>query len=127
MDFKVSRQDAVVKEIIRRTFPGYRGRKVRVQVSDRPMRLNAYWDGGSRSSYVAVEMDTLRTAAPDQAVQNPFRAAAHAEYQIPVGILLVEHQIFCGKDVGITIHVRTENVPNVRFLHPAGALPRVTA
>jgi len=31
------------------------------------------------------------------------------EFEIPVGVVVVEHSMFCGKDMGLTFYIRAEN------------------
>jgi hypothetical protein len=39
---------------------------------------------------------------------------------LPAGVICVEHSIFCGKDVGIRIHLNPENlVSMLPVSHPA--------
>jgi hypothetical protein len=70
------------------------------------MRLENYWDGGTRSYYVAVRIND--GAVSDFGTDNPFMASAHAEVDLPAGVILVEHTIFCGRDAGITVWGRPD-------------------
>lgn len=100
------------KKFLRRlalvAFPGYRGRKIRVEIATE-YRLESYWDGGSRRDCRAVNLIDGTVAPPISAATNPMNAVAHAVVKIPAGIAIVEHQIFCGKDAGITIYLTPEN------------------
>jgi hypothetical protein len=89
-------------------FPGYRGRKIRVEIATE-YRMDSYWDGGSRRDCRAVNLTNGTVAPPISAATNPMNAAAHAVVRIPAGIAVVEHQVFCGKDAGITIYLTPEN------------------
>ena len=91
--------------IARRAFPGYRGRKFRVVVSDRPRRLLSYWDGGSRDSYVVIQEG--RAISPPAFA--PFGREDVPEYVPVSGAILVEHSIFMGKDSGCTIYIHPED------------------
>ena len=35
--------------------------------------------------------------------------------ELPPGIVLVEHSIFCGRDTGITVHVRPDNLDQLKL------------
>lgn len=106
---KVSKSDKAIKAVLVACFPEWKGRKVRVQVATRYQMQN-YWDGGSRCYVMAYSLATGKAAAPSTATTSPFQAAAAATVEIPDGTLLVEHQIFCGKDAGITIYVNPANM-----------------
>ncbi len=89
-------------------FPEYRGRKIRVEIAAE-YRMESYWDGGSRRDCRAVDLTTGKVAPPVPAATNPMNPQAHAVVRIPSGIAIVEHQIFCGQDAGITIYLTQEN------------------
>ena len=96
-----------------RAFPEYRGRKYAVEIeSTGTMRLwNAYWSGGTKSDYVAVNLRTGEIDAADAVISNPFAVPHALEITIPEGMVIVEHVRFCGKDCGLRIHCRPDNVP----------------
>lgn len=85
-------------------YPEYKGRKIKV-ASEATYRMENYWDGGSRCYAKAYDLKTGTVAAADIATTNPMNGKAHAEIEIPAGVAIVEHSIFCGKDCGITIYV----------------------
>jgi len=114
----LSRSNPDVKRLLAITFPEYRGRKIRLTITDRPMRLANYWDGGTRSYYKAVDLNTGRVADPSSATGNPFNGLAHVEFSIPPAVAVVEHIIFQGKDCGLEIHVRPESQTMLTGFHP---------
>lgn len=97
--------DPFLRSIIAAAFPGYTGRKVKIETAYPNMSLRSYWDGGSRDYYTAVRLADLR--AVEIPAQSPFDAPIKGIDQttIPPGVVIVQHAIFCGKDMGITIHV----------------------
>lgn len=122
--------DPFLAKLFRAAFPSYSGRMFKVETL-RPsedgsctMNLRSYWDGGSRDYYAAVELATLRTVAlPDS---HPYfdRHSAPAGIErtiIPAGVVIVRHTIFCGKDLGLTVHVRPDD-RNPALLPPAVTL-----
>lgn len=113
---KVSRSDKAIKAILAATYPEWKGRRVRVVVATN-YRLENYWDGGSRCYVKAYAIATGAAAEPVAATSTPWKSEAHAVIEVPQGVLLVEHQIFMGKDAGITIYVNPSNVD-------AAALPQ---
>lgn len=114
----LSRSNPDVKRLLAITFPQYRGRKIRLSFTER-MSLENYWDGGTRSYYRAVDLNTGEVREPARATGNPFNGMAHVEFDLPTGVALVEHSIFCGKDVGITVHVRRESQTMLTGFTPA--------
>jgi hypothetical protein len=113
---KLSTANPLVKRLIATTFPEYRGRKVKARLWTKPMRLSNYWDGGTRSYYVAIRI--ADGAVADFGTDNPFERSAHEPVDLPAGVILVEHSYFCGKDMGLTVWARADAVeaPNVAGL-----------
>lgn len=107
---KLSRSTPAVKRLLAATFPEYRGRTIQLVATERVHGLENYWDGGTRSYWKAVDLATGRVVDPAVATTNPFTKVAHATVELPAGVALVEHTIFCGTDVGVTIHVRPGTV-----------------
>jgi hypothetical protein len=107
---KLSITDSLVKRILQATYPSYRGRKITLVAQSYPLNVKSYWDGGSRSFFMFLRLDTF------QAVAMPAQSAYDAQGRgadsvtLPEGIACVEHCIFCGKDTGIRIHVNPANI-----------------
>ena len=99
-----AKMTAEQKRIALAAFPGYRGRKFNVRAV-RTYTLDDYWDGGSRTYVKAVDLATGRVGEPSAMVHNPMNGAAHAQFEIPAGVALIEHSVFCGKDCGLTFVV----------------------
>lgn len=118
---KVTKQSAPeVVEVARRAFPDYRGRKFRVAPFDRPRDLISGWDGGTRSQYRVVPLVAGSSAGsfevPENGtfpLQNDGRKCMLSE--LPEGLALVQHTIFCGHDIGIIVYVSPANF-NSRML-----------
>lgn len=72
--------------------------------------MSDYFSEGSRNFARAYDLATGRVAQPLAAAGTPWNAQAHARIEIPAGVAIVEHSIFCGKDAGVTIYVRPENL-----------------
>lgn len=92
-------------DVARKAFPGYRGRKFKVIVSDRPRRLASYWDGGSRDTFVVIQ-DGKAICPPAWA---PFGREGAPDYVPVSGAILIEHSIFMGKDAGCTIYLHSSD------------------
>ncbi len=106
-----------VLRIAHAAFPEYIGRTLEIRSIDGPLDLRSSWDGGSRSYFRLIRLDTL------QAVSVPAMSAFDQQYAgadavtIPPEIACVEHVIFCGKDLGLRIHLHPDNLSP---LLPAG-------
>lgn len=95
---------------IKATFPEYNGRKIKVKFSEKITFYDTNWGGGTRNQYAALKMDG--TLSRIITVPAPWINPIEGETaEIPAGILVVEHSIFCGHDLGITIHARPETAP----------------
>lgn len=102
---------ATARKLAKLAFPGWRGRKLRVKETPEVGLYGTYWDGGSKNEFVAVELATGRVAPSHAALSIPREfgglGGSH-RLVIPEGVAVVEHSIFCGKDVGCTVYVRPE-------------------
>ena len=114
--------DEFIRSLVSRAYPSYRGRKYRLRVSDAPINCASYWDGGSRDYFCFANLATgeVSSQVPAQsAFDKPISGAQ--DVRLPSGFVCIEHSIFCGKDIGITIHVLPENA--ARLLPPAEVSP----
>ncbi len=89
-------------KLARAAFPDYSGRKIKAAVRS-SYTMADYWDGGSRTYVRAVELATGRIVDPSEFVHNPMNRGAAATFEIPAGVALIEHSIFCGRDTGLTV------------------------
>lgn len=100
-----------VLQIARAAFPDYNGSKFAICDFTGPMRLDSNWEGGSRDYYVVLDLATMRHAViPENG--TPFSNGGKIERisELPLNWAVVEHTYFCGKDLGIRIYVRPENL-----------------
>lgn len=103
-----------VRDIITRAFPGARSRRtVKIQASN-SYSVRDFWDGGSRDECRFVELSSLRVMSSAEIPQD-VRQQQSNPYNLPVcevnltpGYCVVEHIIFCGKDLGYRIYVSHE-------------------
>src|ERR1700730_5486867 len=112
--------DHLIRRILKATYPDYRGRKIRIVPQRYPLNFKSYWEGGSRDYFAFVRLDTMQSAAmPAQsAFDKDIRGAESVT--LPPGVICVEHSIFCGRDIGIRIHVNPVNlVSMLPESHPA--------
>lgn len=108
---QVSKQD--IEPLINATFPQYKGRKFRVEAKDKVTLYDLNWGGGSRNQYHAVTLDGRAVGNGEKFNQAaPWRNNAEGStVDIPQGFAIVEHSIFCGKDVGITVYLNPADMP----------------
>lgn len=99
-----------IKTLAKTAFPSWSGRKFYFEISDRPETLNSYWDGGSKDTYVLVDIKTKRVSIPG--TNGPYQKE-YPKFQPLPGLALVRHTIFCGKDVGCTVHLHPEDKEKV--------------
>jgi hypothetical protein len=99
-----------VPDVFKRAFPDYTGRTYRAQAVESVTLSGTYWDEGSKSEYVAVNISTGETRSPSPGAFGVFYAPESPRFDLPAGIAIVEHSICCGKDDGIRIYVRPENL-----------------
>jgi len=102
MSRSIKVRKAEIRDILKASFPEYRGRTYEVRFTDKIFIYNTNWSGGSRNVYVAVATDgrAVRFNAPAP-WDNPIEGERMA---VPPDALIVEHCYFCGKDMGITIY-----------------------
>jgi len=95
-----------IKNLARQCFPRYRGRSFTINNSGRSVNINSYWDGGSRSKFVMLDLATgKRLDIAQNGTVHDGGPIAPDGVKVPAGYVLAEHVIFCGKDLGITFHV----------------------
>jgi hypothetical protein len=99
-DFEVI--PALRKVIKSSVFPDYTGRKFRGVVQESCF-LNNFCEGGTFHQYALLNMET------GEATRSIFLDAeagdSSAKFKLPAGWALIEWDFFCGKDMGITVHI----------------------
>lgn len=113
----------VVKKMGKIAYPDYKGRKWSLEFGS-SYQMQNYWDGGSKTYAMAINLSTGQVSQPSAATTNPFREAAHAQIEIPPGFGIIEHTIFCGKDVGISLRIRPDETGVIGYVP---ALPEAPA
>ncbi len=105
----IDRLDDFGKRIVAAAFPSYNGRKFEVTPAESFNPNVNNWDGGSRTYQVAVSRDGKVMELPTKG--NIFVGFAENSVPIPEGVIIVEHRIFCGKDLGINFLIRPDEMP----------------
>lgn len=108
---KIQKPSPILERICRAAFPSYGGRKWKLESRER-LSTNSYWDGGSKDTFCIVEIATFLTKSIPS--MNPLTVKAREPTDIPAGAVIVEHSIFCGKQIGLTVHCRPEDFEQLK-------------
>src|SRR3990167_10052114 len=100
-----------VLSLINASFPDYKGRKFRVLPRTGPLQMISYWEGGSRSYFVIIDMVRGRSMEVPQNGTMYDDPTIPSHKDVPPGYVVVEHRIFCGKDLGLRFHVHPKDMP----------------
>lgn len=104
--------DETAKILANAGFPNYKGRKFQVIVveDNRTFNLTSGWDGGSREYYAIVRLSDMKAVNISDLGFMGNQFSRHGQdFQIPEGFVLIEHSIFCGKDMGLRFYVQKAN------------------
>lgn len=111
---KVSKTNKAVKSLVSATFPEWKGRKVSIEVG--PLTFwDTNWGGGTRNEFRGIRFEDrsgrlVLDKAEGLAVPAPWANPVEGKtVDLPPGVAVVEHSVFCGKDAGITIHIGPDN------------------
>jgi len=109
-DFNTRVSRTQVKSILDRTYPDYKGRKIRLCFTDKVCLSDLNWSGGTRSEYVAVSTSG-ETSKADNYTAPWNNKQEGVVVQLQPHIAIVKHTIFCGHDIGIIIYLHPGNLP----------------
>jgi hypothetical protein len=98
-----------MKLVLKTTFPSYTGRKIKIVVDDFPTRIDSYWDGGSKTTYSFFDISSKRIYNVGSNHPMFERDKPRTMSRPLLGVILVAHSIFMGKDTGITFYVMQED------------------
>jgi hypothetical protein len=119
---------AKVKAIVQAAYLGATTRRpVRIECKDE-YHVSDYWDGGSRDYATVVDLSKMEMVTYSHVLerQNQNNPMGLPIGNLPVtpGYAIVEHTIFCGKDMGYTIIMNAEDIP-IHIPEAASLLPTV--
>ena len=97
-------------QLMRSAYPGYSGRKFQVRTVEGTVNLQSSWQGGSRNFYILIDLDTSQTS-PVMPAQSQFDVPVKGldKVTLPPNAGVVEHSIFCGEDMGLTLVIGPNN------------------
>lgn len=100
-----------VKRIVLAADPSYRRKTARVMAVETIALSGTYYGGGTRSTYTAVDLVTLKAGAAPQYDPPQFGGPKKPPVcEIPVGVAVVETGYFCGKVAQAYVNVRPSNM-----------------
>lgn len=109
MRHTIKAKKADVKPLLKVTFPEYRGRKFKVEFTDKVTFYDTNWGGGTRNEYAFVK-NTGENVFLD--VPAPWENAYEGQtVEMRQDVYVVCHTIFCGSDLGITVYSHPDNMP----------------
>jgi hypothetical protein len=89
----------------------YKKHKFILVVTDTVELSGTYWDGGSRSTYNAVNLRTLQVGPAPQYDPPQFGGPRNdPKVTLPVGVCIVKTGTFCGKTGTATVYLHPDNV-----------------
>lgn len=93
-----------VAKLVAATFPSYTGRKFWAEAATEVEFYDLNWGGGTRNQCVVVELATGRVADMRRLSRNhPANQPTEGlRVELPAGVVVVRHSIFCGRDTGLT-------------------------
>jgi hypothetical protein len=111
----MTNNDTTLKAICKAAFPEYKGRKFRLSPLRSPestVNVCSYWDGGSRDYFAFVALADGLPASCEVPVQSAYDKPIEGadSVQLPKGIVCVRHSYFCGKDSGLTVICRPDDL-----------------
>lgn len=103
------------KALVKRAFPDYNGRHIKVLPFQPPMNLTSYWSGGMRDYFVAVQLTDGKTASvPENG--TPFTPTVGELNELPENTVLVMHHY--GPYEYCAIYVRPDNMNRLALPAP---------
>lgn len=96
------------ERLIRLAFPGAKSRRT-VKVDQRKSyHVSDYWDGGSRDECRFINLKTMQVISAQEVpalTEGNIYNLANGDVELSPGYIVVEHCIFCGKDLGYRVYV----------------------
>lgn len=114
----------LARPVIDAAFPGYTGRKVRIEFCLQVTLYDLNWSGGTKNTYAVVSNTgsgfSSRYVPAPAPWDNPYEGMV---VKLTPNILIVEHTQFCGKDLGIRIYAHQDYAHLLLPLLPVGDQP----
>ena len=105
------KQHPEIRAVVQAAFPTYKKHKAYLSVTTEVRLSGTYWDGGTRHTYVAVNLATKRSQGAPQYNPPQFGGPQTTPVvTLPEGVVIVEGGIFCGKPATAHLHVHPNNM-----------------
>ena len=92
---------------------GYTGKRFQAEPAE-SVTIPSYaglWDGGSRTTYSAIELATGRAVPVSDNMSAPWDMTRQDKIvPLRAGFAIVKHSIFCGNDMGLTFFVHPSDI-----------------
>lgn len=103
-----------IARIVRAADPSYRKHEAAVYISDTVRLSGTYWDGGSRSTYHAVNLATRKVSAAPQYDPPQFGGPpVDPVVPLPAGASIVRTGTFCGKPATAAVYLNPADVSHL--------------
>ena len=89
-------------------FPGWKGRTISAREFCGPQRVPSYWDGGSIDKWAVLNTATGECATVPE--NGGFLREVDPIADLPPGCVMVERSVCRGKDLGVTLHLRADDL-----------------
>ena len=111
--------DKTAKEICKKAYPEYKGRKFFVEILPTPetsINVSSYWDEGTRDYFVFIQLKDNQPISIQVPAQSAYdkKISGLENVVLPRGVVCVRHSYFCGREGGCTIIARPDDMnPNL--------------
>ena len=103
--------EATVKQIAKKAFPDYTGRKFYLEAQQHPLDLRSSWQDGSREYFRFVRLADMQASQEVPAQSGYDRPVSGLDsFMVPEGFVTVRHTFFCGHDCGLTVIANPANI-----------------
>lgn len=100
-----------ITRVIKLADPTYRKRKAFIRSTAKMALSGTYWDGGTRSTYTAVNIESgYSLGAPQYSPPQFGGPKTDPQVDIPEGVAIIKTGIFCGKTATATVYVNPANL-----------------
>ncbi len=104
--------------LLKRVLPNYRKHSAFLHVEDYVTLTGRFWDGGSRDSYVVINLDG---SVKHLAGRTDFPFSAPDErIELHTVKAVIQYGTFCGKTSTVKIHVNIENFNRICTFRKVG-------
>jgi hypothetical protein len=115
MTVYLDKLEGIAAKIAVSAFPGYKGKRFKIATASCFSPNLNHWEGGTRTYQVLISRRGERRQVPECGTMF---VGSHGPIDIPPGFLIIEHSIFCGKDMGLTFLIRPDELDTLALPAP---------